>query len=130
MISIFQPPMGWIYSFDFDFSNILLLLSDLSGGSWKLWYLKCLCNSCRLGLPLVFKSSFDKANRTSSKSFRGPGMIEGLKVWAGYHYNSAFCSFLFFGSFGGIGRIYIVICKTIIGFINIEMWNKIDRKNL
>ncbi|KAJ9183248.1 hypothetical protein P3X46_007132 [Hevea brasiliensis] len=34
----------------------------------------------KLGLPLVFKSSFDKANRTSSKSFRGPGMNEGLKI--------------------------------------------------
>ena len=34
----------------------------------------------RLGTPLVFKSSFDKANRTSSKSFRGPGLEEGLKV--------------------------------------------------
>ncbi|KAG6531230.1 hypothetical protein ZIOFF_005020 [Zingiber officinale] len=33
-----------------------------------------------LGLPLVFKSSFDKANRTSSKSFRGPGLEQGLKV--------------------------------------------------
>ena len=36
--------------------------------------------SGRFGLPLVFKSSFDKANRTSAKSFRGPGMVEGLKV--------------------------------------------------
>ncbi|KAF8768553.1 hypothetical protein HU200_007508 [Digitaria exilis] len=34
----------------------------------------------RLGIPLVFKSSFDKANRTSSKSFRGPGLEEGLKI--------------------------------------------------
>ncbi|CAA7056749.1 unnamed protein product [Microthlaspi erraticum] len=34
----------------------------------------------KLGLPLVFKSSFDKANRTSSKSFRGPGIAEGLKI--------------------------------------------------
>ncbi|XP_052178176.1 2-dehydro-3-deoxyphosphooctonate aldolase [Diospyros lotus] len=34
----------------------------------------------RLGLQLVFKSSFDKANRTSSKSFRGPGLVEGLKI--------------------------------------------------
>ncbi|KAG8093420.1 hypothetical protein GUJ93_ZPchr0012g21419 [Zizania palustris] len=34
----------------------------------------------KLGLPLVFKSSFDKANRTSSKSFRGPGLEEGLKI--------------------------------------------------
>ncbi|KAG5558024.1 hypothetical protein RHGRI_008060 [Rhododendron griersonianum] len=36
--------------------------------------------SFRLGLQLVFKSSFDKANRTSSKSFRGPGLVEGLKI--------------------------------------------------
>ncbi|KAG2615337.1 hypothetical protein PVAP13_3NG063300 [Panicum virgatum] len=34
----------------------------------------------KLGIPLVFKSSFDKANRTSSKSFRGPGLEEGLKT--------------------------------------------------
>ncbi|RLM97736.1 hypothetical protein C2845_PM06G12950 [Panicum miliaceum] len=36
----------------------------------------------KLGIPLVFKSSFDKANRTSSKSFRGPGLEEGLKCEA------------------------------------------------
>ncbi|KAL6562422.1 hypothetical protein OROGR_003429 [Orobanche gracilis] len=36
--------------------------------------------SSKLGLPLVFKSSFDKANRTSSKSSRGPGLTEGLKI--------------------------------------------------
>src|SRR5438105_8248895 len=34
----------------------------------------------RLSLPLVFKASFDKANRTSGKSFRGPGLQEGLKT--------------------------------------------------
>jgi 2-dehydro-3-deoxyphosphooctonate aldolase (KDO 8-P synthase) len=34
----------------------------------------------RLGFQLVFKSSFDKANRTSGKSFRGPGLHEGLKT--------------------------------------------------
>jgi 2-dehydro-3-deoxyphosphooctonate aldolase (KDO 8-P synthase) len=34
----------------------------------------------RLKLPLVFKASFDKANRTSGNSFRGPGMVEGLKT--------------------------------------------------
>ena len=32
------------------------------------------------GLPLVFKSSYDKANRTSGSSFRGPGMEEGLRI--------------------------------------------------
>ena len=35
-----------------------------------------------LGIPFVFKSSFDKANRTSGTSFRGPGLEEGLKVLA------------------------------------------------
>jgi 2-dehydro-3-deoxyphosphooctonate aldolase (KDO 8-P synthase) len=35
-----------------------------------------------LGIPFIFKSSFDKANRTSAGSFRGPGMEEGLKVLA------------------------------------------------
>ncbi|HEY2157528.1 MAG TPA: 3-deoxy-8-phosphooctulonate synthase [Isosphaeraceae bacterium] len=35
-----------------------------------------------LGVPLVFKASFDKANRTSKSSFRGPGMVEGLKTFA------------------------------------------------
>ena len=32
------------------------------------------------GLPIVFKSSFDKANRTSHASFRGPGLDEGLRI--------------------------------------------------
>ena len=36
----------------------------------------------RLGIPFIFKSSFDKANRSSGTSFRGPGMEEGLKVLA------------------------------------------------
>ncbi|XP_024167878.1 2-dehydro-3-deoxyphosphooctonate aldolase 2 isoform X4 [Rosa chinensis] len=39
-----------------------------------------ICSKVKVGLPLVFKSSFDKANRTSSKLFRGPGMAEGLKI--------------------------------------------------
>jgi len=34
----------------------------------------------RLGVHFIFKSSFDKANRTSDKSYRGPGMEEGLRV--------------------------------------------------
>ncbi|HZF98422.1 MAG TPA: 3-deoxy-8-phosphooctulonate synthase [Pseudoxanthomonas sp.] len=36
----------------------------------------------RLGINFIFKSSFDKANRTSGTSFRGPGLEEGLKVLA------------------------------------------------
>ena len=38
--------------------------------------LKEICN--KLGLPFVFKSSFDKSNRTSASSFRGPGLEKGL----------------------------------------------------
>ncbi len=34
----------------------------------------------RLGLPLIYKSSFDKANRSSSASYRGPGMEAGLRI--------------------------------------------------
>ncbi|HEX5353023.1 MAG TPA: 3-deoxy-8-phosphooctulonate synthase [Rhodanobacteraceae bacterium] len=34
----------------------------------------------KLGIPFIFKSSFDKANRTSAKSFRGLGMEEGLAI--------------------------------------------------
>ena len=33
-----------------------------------------------LGIPFIYKSSFDKANRTSIKSFRGPGVDEGLRI--------------------------------------------------
>jgi 2-dehydro-3-deoxyphosphooctonate aldolase (KDO 8-P synthase) len=36
----------------------------------------------KLSIPYVFKCSFDKANRTSGKSFRGPGLVEGLRVLA------------------------------------------------
>jgi 2-dehydro-3-deoxyphosphooctonate aldolase (KDO 8-P synthase) len=35
-----------------------------------------------LKIPFIFKSSYDKANRSSGKSFRGPGMDEGLRVLA------------------------------------------------
>ena len=34
----------------------------------------------KLGIMFIFKSSFDKANRSSDKSFRGPGMDEGLRI--------------------------------------------------
>jgi 2-dehydro-3-deoxyphosphooctonate aldolase (KDO 8-P synthase) len=37
----------------------------------------------RLGVPLIFKASFDKANRSSRASFRGPGIEGGLKVLEG-----------------------------------------------
>ena len=34
----------------------------------------------RVGIPFIFKASYDKANRTSAKSYRGPGIAEGLRV--------------------------------------------------
>ncbi len=37
----------------------------------------------QLGIPFIYKSSFDKANRSSGKSFRGPGIDEGLRILAG-----------------------------------------------
>jgi 2-dehydro-3-deoxyphosphooctonate aldolase (KDO 8-P synthase) len=40
--------------------------------------LKALCGE--LGIPFIYKSSFDKANRSSDKSFRGPGLEQGLQI--------------------------------------------------
>ncbi len=40
--------------------------------------LKAICE--RLGMPFIYKSSFDKANRSSGDSFRGPGLERGLKI--------------------------------------------------
>src|ERR1700754_2762539 len=34
----------------------------------------------KLGIPFIFKSSYDKANRSSGTSFRGPGMEKGLEI--------------------------------------------------
>jgi 2-dehydro-3-deoxyphosphooctonate aldolase (KDO 8-P synthase) len=39
--------------------------------------------TAKLGIPFVFKASFDKANRSSAGSFRGPGLEQGLKILAG-----------------------------------------------
>ncbi len=41
---------------------------------------KAICE--RLGMPYIFKASFDKANRSSFNSFRGPGLKEGLAILA------------------------------------------------
>jgi 2-dehydro-3-deoxyphosphooctonate aldolase (KDO 8-P synthase) len=42
--------------------------------------LKTMC--AELGVPFIYKSSFDKANRSSGTSYRGPGMDEGLRILA------------------------------------------------
>ncbi len=36
--------------------------------------------TAKLGIPFIYKSSYDKANRTSHASYRGPGIEEGLKI--------------------------------------------------
>ena len=38
--------------------------------------------TAELGIPFIFKSSYDKANRSSADSFRGPGSKEGLRILA------------------------------------------------
>ena len=51
--------------------------------SWDVTYNTALALrdlSRQLGFPFIFKSSYDKANRTSIDSFRGPGMEAGLKM--------------------------------------------------
>lgn len=40
--------------------------------------IKVVCEACRV--PLILKSSYDKANRSSGRSFRGPGLDEGLRI--------------------------------------------------
>jgi len=40
--------------------------------------------TARLGVPFVFKSSYDKANRSSVSSYRGPGIEEGLRSVTGF----------------------------------------------
>lgn len=35
----------------------------------------------KIGIPYVFKASFDKANRSSTKSYRGPGLAEGMRIF-------------------------------------------------
>jgi 2-dehydro-3-deoxyphosphooctonate aldolase (KDO 8-P synthase) len=39
--------------------------------------------AAEVDIPLIFKASFDKANRSSVSSFRGPGLLEGLRILAG-----------------------------------------------
>ncbi|MBC8322421.1 MAG: 3-deoxy-8-phosphooctulonate synthase [Candidatus Marinimicrobia bacterium] len=47
----------------------------------SLFMADAIANECsKVGLPFVFKNSFDKANRTSGDAFRGPGLDEGLEI--------------------------------------------------
>ena len=54
------------------------VLEDLDFALRCAGHYKQVCQS--LGIPLVFKASYDKANRSSIHSFRGPGLEEGLRI--------------------------------------------------
>ena len=54
------------------------VLEDLDFGLRCAGHYKSVCEN--LGIPLVFKASYDKANRSSIHSFRGPGLDEGLRI--------------------------------------------------
>jgi 2-dehydro-3-deoxyphosphooctonate aldolase (KDO 8-P synthase) len=43
----------------------------------------------RLGIRIVFKASFDKANRSSARSYRGPGLTDGLEILSQVHRHTA-----------------------------------------
>lgn len=58
----------------------LNVLEDLQLARDAAGHLKSVCAD--LGLPYVFKASFDKANRSSIRSYRGPGLAQGLEILA------------------------------------------------
>lgn len=66
-----------------DRANLLIIAGPCVLESEKVAFetAEWLAQTCsHLGLPFVFKSSYDKANRSSIRSFRGPGLEEGLKI--------------------------------------------------
>src|SRR5688572_5122521 len=53
----------------------------IEGGAHALRHARAIADICRdAGVNYIFKSSYDKANRTSGESFRGPGLKAGLKI--------------------------------------------------
>jgi 2-dehydro-3-deoxyphosphooctonate aldolase (KDO 8-P synthase) len=55
----------------------------IEGEAHALRHAKALSEICAgLRIPFIYKSSYDKANRTSGKTFRGPGLKDGLKILA------------------------------------------------
>ena len=73
-----------IGSYDVGPGQPLLLIAGpcvIEGEEFALRHARRIANlSQTRGVPVVFKCSFDKANRTSGKSYRGPGMTEGLRI--------------------------------------------------
>jgi 2-dehydro-3-deoxyphosphooctonate aldolase (KDO 8-P synthase) len=55
----------------------------IEGEAHALRHAKAIAEICgSLGVPYIYKSSYDKANRTSGRTFRGPGLKAGLKILA------------------------------------------------
>ena len=83
---MFETVVRQIHLRDITFSNdrpfVLLggvnVLEDLDFALRCASHYKDVCG--RLNIPLVFKASYDKANRSSIHSFRGPGLDEGLQI--------------------------------------------------
>ena len=50
---------------------------------WPFMHVNTVKTCQKLDIPYVFKASFDKANRSSIHSYRGPGMEEGLQIFEG-----------------------------------------------
>ena len=56
----------------------------IESGAHAIRHAKAISEICRdAGVDFIYKSSYDKANRTSGKTYRGPGLKEGLKILAG-----------------------------------------------
>ena len=82
MTALTHPPSGWTIGGTGPLAVMagLNVLEDVGLALEVGTELKRICAA--LGLPYVFKASFDKANRSSIKSYRGPGLEVGLKILA------------------------------------------------
>ncbi len=73
----------WIHGVPFGKDRFFVIAGPcvLESAGLALCVASTLARICRdLDIPYIFKSSYDKANRTSVDSYRGPGMAEGLKI--------------------------------------------------
>ena len=69
-----------------DFSEGLVLIGGpcvIESAEHVQFMARAIRDSIPAGTPYVFKASYDKANRTSASAYRGPGLIEGLRILAG-----------------------------------------------
>ncbi len=81
-----MPPRVRIPGFDWDLSHDFFLIGGpcvIESADHAIHMAGAIRDvTARLGVPYIFKASYDKANRTSIRSFRGPGLEAGLEVLA------------------------------------------------